>query len=155
MPCRISGSWSTSTVSYLVPRRSRIATARLEKPHCGNSAVPFMKRTTSLRFTISPMRELGSPLGSVTVRLRFGHRRFELQCVKLSPYSPPERRIDRLVLLDAAHPGEAAADDARGIMVAVAGEVADSDFRIRDRRLDQPLDLAGGHRHQRLVLSMI
>src|SRR5690348_18188874 len=116
IPWRTSGSWSTSTVSYLAPSRSRMAIARLEKPHCGNSAVPFMKSTTSLLFTISAMRELTS----LTGHLRW-HCRFELQCVKLSPNSPPKRGIDRLVLPDAAEAGEAAADDACGIMIAVAG----------------------------------
>src|SRR4051794_6424003 len=106
-----------------------------------------MKRTTSLLFTMSPMREPASLWGSFTVRLRFGHRRFELQCVKLSPYSPPERRIDSLVLPDSAHPREAAADDARGIMVAVAREVADRHLGVGNGHYDQPLDLGFGHRH--------
>ena len=80
-----------------------MAIARLEKPHCGNSAVPFMKRTMSLLLTML----VDSGLASLTVRLRLRHRGFELQCVKLTPYSSPERRIDRLVLPDPAHPREA------------------------------------------------
>src|SRR5689334_15621940 len=56
MPARISGSCRTSTVSYGMPRRSRMATARLENPHCGKSAVPFMNRTTSFLLTMSAMR---------------------------------------------------------------------------------------------------
>src|SRR5206468_2015532 len=143
MPCRISGSWSTSTVSYFAPSRSRIAIARLEKPHCGNRAVPFMNRTMSFDFTMSAMRACGSLTGCLRIR----HCGFELQCVKLSPYSSPERGIDRLMLPDAAQPREAPAHHACGIMVAVAGKIADRHFGVGDRRLDQPLDLFGGHRH--------
>src|SRR3954471_4077007 len=128
-----------------------MAIARLEKPHCGNRAVPFMKSTTSFDLTMSPMRLWAS----VTFNLHIRHCGFELQCVKLSPYAPPERGIDCLMLLDAAHSGEAAAYHARGIMVPVAGEVADGDLGIRDRRLDQFFDVAGRHRHQRFEASMI
>src|SRR5438309_3039265 len=128
-----------------------MATARLEKPHWGNNAVPFMNRTISFFPTISAMRDWES----LTVGLRLRHCGFELQCVKLSPYTPRKRGINGLMLLDAAHSLEAAASDTRGIMVTVAGEIADGHFGVRDRRLDQPLDLACCHRHQRFVLSMI
>ena len=37
--------------------------ALLEKPHCGNSGVPFMNSTTSLVLTISAMRWLVSDMG--------------------------------------------------------------------------------------------
>src|SRR3954453_7540814 len=156
IPLRTSGSWSTSTVSYLAPSRSRIAIARLEKPHCGNSAVPFMKSTISLLFTMSAMRARDSGVdASLTGRLRVRHCGFELQCVKLSPYSAAEGGIDRLMLSNSAQSGETAAHDARCIMVAVTGKIADFDFSVGDGRLDQPLDLACGHRHQRFVASMI
>src|ERR1700754_4771001 len=113
MPWRISGSCRTSTVSYLAPSRSRIAMARLEKPHCGNRAVPFMNSTMSFELTMSAMRDWAS----LTDGLRW-HRGFELQCVKLSPYSTPECGIDRLMLFDAAQSGETRAHDTRSIMVA-------------------------------------
>src|SRR4051812_47194657 len=102
--------------------------ARLEKPHCGKKAVPFMKRRISLPFTMSPMRVWAS----LTGRLRIRHCGFELQCVKLTPYSPPQCGIDRLVLLDPAQPGEAAAYHAGGIMVTVAGEVANGHLGVGD-----------------------
>ena len=35
-----------------------------------------------------------------------GHRGFELQCVKLTPNSPPKRAVHALMLLDAAEAGE-------------------------------------------------
>ena len=69
------------------------------------------------------------------------HCGFELQCVKLTPYSPAKRGIDRLVLPDAAQAFEASADDARRIMVAVAGKIADRHLGVGDRGPDQPLDL--------------
>src|ERR1041385_3262988 len=150
MPWRISGSCRTSTVSYLVPSRSRIAIARLEKPHCGKSAVPFMKRTTSFEPTMSAIRAFGS-LTDCLLR----HRGLELQCVKLSPYSPPKRGIDRLMLPDPAHPFKAAADNTCGIMVAVSGKIANDHFGVRNGCLDQPFDLGCSHRHQIFVASMI
>src|SRR3569833_527310 len=128
----------------MAPSRSRMAIARPENPHCGNRAVPFMKRTTSLLLTMSAMREAGS----VTFGLQSGwHCGFELQCVKLTPHSAPERGIDRLMLADPAEAGEAAADHARRIMVAVAGKVADRDLGAGNGGLDQRFDLACGHRH--------
>ena len=67
--------------------------------------------------------------------------------MKLTPYSPPECGIDRLVLFDPAHPFEAAAHHPRRIMIAVTGKIADCDVGIGDRRFDQRFDLFGGHRH--------
>src|SRR3954467_4557804 len=147
MPWRISGSCRTSTVSKPTPRWSRIETARLEKPHCGNKAVPFMNRTSWFDFTMSAMRFWASLTGLLRIR----HCGFELQCVKLSPYSPPKRGIDRLVLLYPAQPAKAAAHHARGIVVAVAGEVANAHVGVRNGRLDQPLDFARRHRHLKVA----
>src|SRR6478735_10282161 len=155
MPWRISGSARTSTVSNGVPRWSRMVTARLEKPHCGNKAVPFMNSTMSLLFTSSAIRLWAAFWASLTGRLRIRHCRFELQCVKLTPHAPPKRRIDRLVLANAAHSFKAAADHASRIMVAVAGKVADRHFGVGYRRLDQRLDIVRGHRHQMFEASMI
>src|SRR6185437_10177570 len=75
--------------------------------------------------------------------------------MKFSTHSAPERRIDRLMLADSAHSFEAPRDHTSGIMVAVAREIADRHLGVRNRRLNQPLDLLSGHGHQRLVLSMI
>ena len=46
--------------------------------------------------------------------------------MKLAPDPAAKRRIDRLVLPYPAEPGEAAADHAGGIMIAVAGEIVKS-----------------------------
>src|SRR4051794_23498714 len=121
-----------------------MAIARLEKPHCGNSAVPFMNKTTSSVLTRSAMRLWAS----LTVYLRW-HCCLELQCVKLSPYTAPKRRIDSLMLPDPAHSREAPADHARRIMIAVASEITDRHLGVRYGRRDQPLDLFRRHRHQR------
>src|SRR6185369_17031647 len=74
---------------------------------------------------------------------------------KLTPDPPAKRRIDGLMLLDAAHSFKAAADDARSIMISIPCQIADDHLGIRDGRLDEPFDLAGGHRHQRFDASMI
>ena len=63
------------------------------------------------------------------------------------PIWPLQRLIDQLVLLHAGFAAKALGDHGRGIMVAVAGEVADRHLRVRDAALDQPLDFVGIHRH--------
>ena len=50
--------------------------------------------------------------------------------VEHAAHPPAERRVDRLVLLDPGHAPETPRDDARGIMVAVAGQIGDLDLRI-------------------------
>src|SRR4028118_1690486 len=103
MPLRISGSWSTSTVSKPTPRWSRIATARLEKPHCGNRDVPFMNRTTSFAFTISSIRLLVSLIAASL----FGrHGSAELERVEHPAHAPAERLVNQLVLFHARHAPE-------------------------------------------------
>src|SRR5690348_417874 len=51
------------------------------------------------------------------------------------------------MLPDPAQPLEAVAHDARGIMIAIASEVADCHLGVRNGCLDQPFDLARGHCH--------
>src|SRR5947209_3036576 len=58
-----------------------------------------------------------------------------------------ERLIDELVLLHPRLAAERFGDDGCGIMVAVAGEVANRHLGVRDPGLDQPLDLARPHGH--------
>src|SRR5512139_1148270 len=150
MPLRISGSCSTSTVSNLTPRWSRMATARLEKPHCGKSALPFMNRTTSSALTISSIRWLASLISS----LLFRHRRRQLQRVERAAHPPAERLIDRLVLLDPRQAPEALRNDARRIMVPVAGKIDDLDARVGDPLADQSLDILRRHRHDRISSAL-
>src|SRR4029079_7600305 len=83
------------------------------------------------------------------------HRGFELQCVKLTPNAPTERGVNGLMLLDPAHPGKGIAHDSGSIMIAIAGEIPHGDLGTRKRGLDQRFDVAGRHRHYRLVLSII
>src|SRR5260221_2562663 len=48
MPWRRLGSVSTSMPLNLTPRWVSTWTTAAEKPHCGNTGVPFMNSTTSL-----------------------------------------------------------------------------------------------------------
>ena len=57
------------------------------------------------------------------------------------------------MLLQLAEPGEGARGDDRREMIVVSGEVDDLDLRIGDGRLDEALDLGGGHRHGRGLRS--
>src|ERR1044072_4299206 len=141
MPARISGSWRTSTVSNATPRWSRIATARLEKPHWGNKAVPFMNRTMSLFFT---SRSILSRASLIILFFLFGCCRTELQCMQLRTHAPAQRLIDALVLADQGQAAEALGDDPRLIMVAVAGEVDDLDPSVRNALSDPGLALVAG-----------
>src|SRR5687768_4090069 len=128
MPLRISESWRTSTVSNFAPRWSRIATARLEKPHCGNNAVPFMNRTTSAELAISPMRALVSVIGLSSFRRCGG----ELEGVENTAHAPAERLVNHSVLLRPRLASKRLGDHSRRIMVAVAGKVGDLDLRAGD-----------------------
>src|SRR4030095_8031290 len=78
----------------------------------------------------------------------------QLQGVQIAPHFSPECGIDRLVLAHPAHAGEALADNPCGIVVAVAGEVADLDAGVGNGRDDHRLNVVCGHRHQ-LFASMI
>src|SRR5450830_493603 len=54
MPWRTSGSSRTLIVTKLcTPQAFKTCTARPEKPHCGNWAVPFMNSTTGVFVTVS------------------------------------------------------------------------------------------------------
>ena len=91
--------------------------ARLEKPHCGNSGVPFMNSTTSLLFTISSMRLLHR-----SSFVSCGRCSLKLQRMQFSAHPAAERGIDALVLPDPRHPREGRAHDPGGIMIAVAAQ---------------------------------
>src|SRR5687767_15908255 len=106
-----------------------MATARLEKPHCGNSGVPFMNSTTSWLLTMSAMRACGSDMARVPFASLVGNRGGQLQGVQRAAHAAFQRGIDRLVLGHARLALEAVPDDVRGVVIAVAGEVGDRHFR--------------------------
>ena len=56
---------------------------------------------------------------------------------------PLQRLVHQLMLLHPRLAAEGFGDHGRGIMVAVAGEVANGDLGVGNPALDQPLDLAG------------
>ena len=56
--------------------------------------------------------------------------------MKLTPYTSPKRGIDRLVLLDAIEPGKAAAHHSRGIVVTIAGKIADGHLGAQYETVD-------------------
>src|ERR1051325_4696709 len=118
MPLRISGSCSTSPVWKATPRWSRIATARLEKPHCGKSGVPFMNRTMSLFFTTSSMRSRTSVMSLPLL----GDAGGQLERVELGAHAPAQGLVDALMLAHERLAAKALRDHPRFIMVAVAGE---------------------------------
>src|SRR6516165_3575591 len=69
------------------------------------------------------------------------------QRVQLAAHLALERLVDDLVLLDAGFAAERFGDHGCGIMVAVAGEVADRYLGVGNARSDQALDIVRGHGH--------
>jgi hypothetical protein len=76
-------------------------------------------------------------------RRRGGQR----QRVQLPAHATLQRRIDQLVLLHPALTLEGGADHRRGVMIAVAGEVAHLDLGVGQRGADHRFDFGDLHRH--------
>src|SRR5215217_6841677 len=99
MPSRTSMSSRTFTPLKGTPRWDRIWTTRAEKPHCGNTGVPFMKSTTGLDFTSASMRsKAGLVIGLGPSRRGGG---LEGEGVQLAAHAPLQSGVDDLVLLHA------------------------------------------------------
>jgi hypothetical protein len=69
----------------------------------------------------------------------FGHGCFECKGVEGSSHLPLQRRVDHLVLLNPALAYERSGGDASSEMVAIASEVGNNHFGIRECLLDKPL----------------
>src|SRR6188508_1257569 len=153
-PCRRSGSTRMLTPWNLTPSWLSTSTTAAEKPHCGNTGVPFMNRSTSFLPISSRMRSNTSLIGKLPRDLpvnigRSGLLRHgsELQRMQHAAHPAAQRAIHHLVLLDLRLAGEGGRDNRGSIVVAVAGEILDLDLGVRDALLDQGDDVFGGHRH--------
>ena len=62
--------------------------------------------------------------------------------MKRAAHLGADRGIDQLVLGDSRLARKLRRNDVRGIVVAIAGEVADGDVGVRQGRLDEAFDLA-------------
>src|SRR5271163_1581888 len=67
--------------------------------------------------------------------------------MELAAHFALQRVINELVLLDPRLAPERLGDHGGGVVVAIAGEIADRDLGVRDLGLDQPLDIIRRHRH--------
>ena len=67
---------------------------------------------------------------------------------------PLECLIDQLMLLHARLALELWSDNGRGIVVAVAREIADRDLRIGNVRFYQALDFDGIHGHRQVLANL-
>src|SRR5690606_10868308 len=138
----------------LTPRWLSTWTTTAEKPHCGNTGVPFMKSTTSLLPTSWSMRwrRVSSSILAILLSGRYAgslrRRRLQSEGVELSPHPPLQCLVNHLVLLHAVLSGEGSRHDMARVVVAVAAEILDRDLRVGQGGLDQPLDLTRVHRHQ-------
>ena len=82
------------------------------------------------------MRVQGAPVASANSRVR-GRQRERMQ---LAAHVALQRGIDDLVLLHPRLALERRGHDGRGVVIAVAGEIADLDLRVGQGSPDQPLD---------------
>src|SRR3972149_4517464 len=106
-----------------------------------------MNRTTSLDFTSLSMNCSMLMVSSVPFR----DRGLQSERVQRAAHGTLQRSIDQLMLLHTRLAAEALGHDRGGIMIAVAGEVADGHLRIRDRGFDQFLLIPGIQRPGRLA----
>jgi hypothetical protein len=60
--------------------------------------------------------------------------------------------VNQLMLLNPGLALERCRDDGRRIVIAIAGKVTNRHLRIRNVRLDQPLDFTGLHSHRPALL---
>src|SRR5271167_1269378 len=67
--------------------------------------------------------------------------------MQLAAHFAPERLVDDLVLLHTRLAAKGFGNDSRRVMVTVTGEIADRHLGVRNAGPDQPLDIAGSHRH--------
>src|ERR1700688_2642538 len=69
------------------------------------------------------------------------------QRVQLADHLGLERLVDDLVLLDSGFAAKRFGYHSRGIMIAVAGEIADRHLGVRNARPDQAFDIVRCHSH--------
>src|SRR5437763_15416878 len=79
----------------------------------------------------------------------FRHPGLQGQGVQRAAHLALKSLVNDLVLLNPGFAAEGFRDHGCGIMIAVAGQVADGHLRIRDAALDQPLDVSGVHWHRK------
>src|SRR5258708_4833417 len=127
MPWRRSASVRILTPWNLTPSWLSTSTTAAEKPHCGNTGVPFMNSSTSFLPISSRMRSNTSLMSETPEDLtlnigRSGLLRHggELECVENAAHPAAQRAIDHLVLLDLRLAGEGRRNHRGGIVIAVA-----------------------------------
>src|SRR5262245_49566719 len=155
MPSR--SSWSTRMLTpwNFTPSSLSASTTAAEKPHWGNTGVPFMNRSTSCLPISSRMRSntWGSLMSISWKRrsrrgsglnigpsgpLRHGG---QFQGMQHATHATAQRAVYHLVLLDLGFAGEGCGNDRGGIMVAIAGQVLDLDLGAGNAFLDQADDV--------------
>src|ERR1700724_1512539 len=146
---RIRGS-SPSTSALLCGSMPRMPATKMKSP----------ARVPTLQVPVGRMPPVGdrtfTPFGDVSARRGPRRRRAgpQPQRVQDAAHLALERRVDKLVLLDARLPAKARRDHGRSIVIPITGEVADRHIGIGNARLDQAFDLAGVHRHAGLLVSV-
>src|SRR6266850_877548 len=162
MPWRRSGSVRMLMPWNFTPSSLSTSTTAAEKPHCGNTGVPFMNSSTSCLpissrmrsktwgslISISSMRHRGRGSGlniGPSGPLRHGG---QFKGMQHTAHAVAQRAIDHLVLLNLGFAGEGCGNDRGGIVVAVARQILDLDLGSGDAFLDQADDVVGGHRHR-------
>src|SRR5204863_8325132 len=101
-----------------------------------------MNRTTSLPLTslsmncsmlmICPVSEAQPGARGIAINLPLWRAGLQRQCVQLAAHLALERLIDDLVLGHPRLAAERLGDDGRGVVVAIAGEIADRHQGVRN-----------------------
>src|SRR5258708_28435782 len=162
MPWRRSGSTRMLTPWNFTPSSLSTSTTAAEKPHCGNTGVPFMNSSTSFLPISSRMRSntwgslisfsWGYAKGGAGLALNIGpsgrlRHGGQFEGMENAPHAPAQGAIDHLVLLHLGFAGKGRGNNRGGIMVTVADHILDFYLSPGNAFLDQADDVLGGHRH--------
>src|SRR5437016_3022024 len=127
MPCRSSGSLSTSKLLNFTPKSVRICTTAAENPHCGNTGVPYMNSTASLE--LISLADIGMAVPSI------GRRQFLGAQVRGKPgFMRAQQCSDR----HCAH--------SRNVkLIAASGSKKDSRYSGASGLVEDTIGLVSGH----------
>src|ERR1700676_2196465 len=95
----------------------------------------------------SAPRSLSPAMSPLPAGLALRYPGLQRQRVQHPAHLALQRLVDDLVLLDPGFAAERLRNHGRGIVVAIAGQIADRHLGIGYRRLDHRFDIVGVHRH--------
>src|SRR5580704_5165362 len=156
----LPGAAGCPSRATLTLSRSRIYVAQIGpakqcKAHAGISCLDGQNFVgPSMKYRRSISAEHGFPRAggrgerpSAAACSGFRRAGLQRQRMQLAAHFGLERLVDDLVLLDSGFAAKRFGDHGCGIMVAVAGEIADRHLGVRNARPDQAFDIVRSHCH--------